>query len=325
MPTNFPRILRGCLALCLALALAAPCAALAAEPQPAPRHLTLLATVFPAYDFARQLACGTADIRLLLPPGSESHSYEPSPQDIIAIQNADLFLYTGGESDHWVEEILESLGGDAPRAFRLTDCVPLLAEEASASMQAGEGHGHGHDGHEEAELDEHVWTSPKNVMLIAQSLSGVLCELAPGNAQLYTQALADYLLELEALDGAFTQTVAEGKRDLILFGDRFPLRYFAHDYHLRYDAAFPGCSEDSEPSVKTIVSLIRTIREEQIPVIFYIEFSSRKTADILAEETGAKELLFHSCHTVSQQEMDEGASYLTLMNRNADALKEALN
>lgn len=325
MPMIFPRILRGCLALCLALALAAPCAALAAEPRSGARNLTLLATVFPAYDFARQLACGTADIRLLLPPGSESHSYEPSPQDIIAIQNADLFLYTGGESDHWVEEILESLGGGAPRAFRLTDCVPLLAEEASASMQAGEGHDHDHDGHEEAELDEHVWTSPKNAMRIAQSLSGVLCELAPSNAQLYTQALADYLLELEALDAAFTQTVAEGKRDLILFGDRFPFRYFAHDYCLRYDAAFPGCSEDSEPSVRTVMSLINTIREQDVPVVFYIEFSSRRTADILAEETGAKPLLFHSCHNVSAQELQAGATYLSLMWQNVSALKEALN
>lgn len=325
MSTIYPRILRVCLALCLALALAVPCGAFAEKPQPDSQRLTLLATIFPAYDFARQLACDTADVRMLLPPGSESHSYEPSPQDIIAIQEADLFLYTGGESDHWVEEILGSLGDSAPRTFRLTDCVSLLPEETSASMQAEEGHAHDHDGHEEAGLDEHVWTSPKNVMRIAHVLSGVLCELAPGNAPLYAQALMDYLLELEALDGAFTQTVAQGKRDLILFGDRFPFRYFAHDYNLRYDAAFPGCSEDSEPSVRTVVSLINAIREQNIPVVFYIEFSSRRTADILAEETGARPLLFHSCHNVSAQELEAGATYLSLMWQNVSALKEALN
>ena len=178
---------------------------------------------------------------------------------------------------------------------------------------------------EHEEMDEHVWTSPKNAQKIVQALRETLCRLSPENAGLFTQNEAAYQQELSALDERFETIVAEGKRNLIVFGDRFPFRYFAAAYGLRYDAAFPGCSEDSEPSVKTIVSLIRTIREEQIPVIFYIEFSSRKTADILAEETGAKELLFHSCHTVSQQEMDEGASYLTLMNRNADALKEALN
>ena len=119
--------------------------------------------------------------------------------------------------------------------------------------------------------------------------------------------------------------MANGKRDLIVFGDRFPFRYFAHDYHLRYDAAFPGCSEDSEPSVRTVISLVDTIRAEQIPVIFYIEFSSRKTADVLAEETGAKELLFHSCHNVSAEELDAGATYLSLMWNNVAALKEALD
>ena len=163
------------------------------------------------------------------------------------------------------------------------------------------------------------------MQLIVRTLREKLCALSPENAERFTQNEVAYQQKLQALDERFETIVAEGKRDLIVFGDRFPFRYFAAAYGLRYDAAFPGCSEDSEPSVKTIVSLIRTIREEQIPVVFYIEFSSRKTADILAEETGAKELLFHSCHTVSQQEMDEGASYLTLMNRNADALKEALD
>ena len=111
----------------------------------------------------------------------------------------------------------------------------------------------------------------------------------------------------------------------MIFGDRFPFRYFANAYHLRYDAAFPGCSEDSEPSVRTVISLIDTVREQQIPVIFYIEFSSRRTADILAEETGAKPLLFHSCHNVSAQEIEAGATYLSLMWQNTEALKEALN
>ena len=242
---------------------------------------------------------------------------------MIAIQNAGLFLYTGGESDTWLERVLASLGDDAPETFAMADCVTLLEEEHSQSMAPEHDHGHDEDSHEE--MDEHVWTSPKNVQLIVRALREKLCALSPENAERFTQNEAAYQQKLQALDERFETIVAEGKRNLIVFGDRFPFRYFAAAYGLRYDAAFPGCSEDSEPSVKTIVSLIRAIREEQIPVVFYIEFSSRKTADILAEETGAKELLFHSCHTVSQQEMDEGASYLTLMNRNADALKEALD
>lgn len=298
------------LLLCCAALLCAPAVHASQEP------LSIVCTIFPAYDFARQLAGNTAQVTLLLPPGGDCHSYEPSPRDIIRIQEADLFLYGGGESDHWVEEILSSMGDDAPRAFRLTDCVTLLAEETTESMEAH---------HEEAEMDEHVWTSPKNAMRIVEDLSAALCEIAPENADAYGAALAGYLGELEALDAAFEETVAQGKRDLIVFGDRFPFRYFAHDYHLRYDAAFPGCSEDSEPSVRTVISLVETVRAEQVPVIFYIEFSSRKTADILAEETGAKELLFHSCHNVSSEELEAGATYLTLMWNNVSALKEALS
>ena len=303
------------LLLCCAALLCAPAVHASQEP------LSIVCTIFPAYDFARQLAGDTAQVRLLLPPGSESHSYEPSPRDIIDIQQADLFLYAGGESDHWVEEILASMGDNAPRTFRLTDCVTLLAEETSASMEQ-EAHEHGQ---EEAEMDEHVWTSPKNAMRIVQQLCATLCDIAPQNTQAYEGALSTYLADLKELDAAFEETVANGKRDLIVFGDRFPFRYFAHDYHLRYDAAFPGCSEDSEPSVRTVISLVDTIRAEQIPVIFYIEFSSRKTADVLAEETGAKELLFHSCHNVSAEELDAGATYLSLMWNNVAALKEALN
>lgn len=297
---------------------------------------TIIATNFPAFDFARELTGGTADVQLLLPPGSESHSYEPSPQDIIAIQNCDLFLYTGGESDSWIESILASMGEDAPHTFRMSDCVTMLASETTASMEHSHSHEHTEDGmcmdpdhvHEEGhhhEMDEHVWTSPKNAMLIASALLETLNELNPAQASVYQEQHSRYQAELTELDAAFEAIVAAGKRDLLIFGDRFPLRYFAHAYNLRYDAAFPGCSEDSEPSVRTVISLVDTVIKEEIPVVFYIEFSSRRTADILAEETGAKPMLFHSCHNVSAEEMNEGATYLSLMWQNTEALKEALN
>lgn len=289
--------------------------------------LRIVAAVFPAYDFARVVAGDAAEVSLLLPPGADVHSYEPTPQDMIAVQNADLFLYTGGESDVWLEKILEALDKGGPERFAMTDCVALLEEERSRSMEAERVHAHDHgDGdEEEEEMDEHVWTSPKNVMLIVRALRERLCALAPERAELFTANEEAYQAELRALDERFQTIVKEGRRDLIVFGDRFPFRYFAAAYGLRYDAAFPGCSEDAEPSVKTVTSLIQTIRREELPVVFYIEYSNRKTADILAEETGAKELLFHSCHTVGREEMEAGADYLSLMNQNADALKEALN
>ena len=174
-------------------------------------------------------------------------------------------------------------------------------------------------------MDEHVWTSPKNAIQIVSSLKDTLCALNPANASVYTANYEAYYTSLADLDAAFENIVSSGKRDLLIFGDRFPLRYFADAYQLDYDAAFPGCSEDSEPSVRTVISLVDTVREQRIPVVFYIEFSSRRTADILAEETGAKPLLFHSCHNVSREEIESGATYLSLMWQNTEALKEALN
>ena len=304
--------------LCCATLLCAACApsALASE---AP--LSIVCTIFPAYDFARQLAGDTAQVRLLLPPGSESHSYEPSPRDIIDIQQADLFLYAGGESDHWVEEILASMGENAPRTFRLTDCVTLLAEETSASMEQ-EAHEHGQ---EEAEMDEHVWTSPKNAMLIVQQLCATLCDIAPQNTQAYEGALSTYLAGLKELDAAFEETVADGKRDLIVFGDRFPFRYFADEYGLSYRAAFSGCSADTEPSAQTIAYLIDKVKEDNIPAVYYLELSSHSTARVIGEETGAKPLLLHSCHNVTRREFDQGVTYLQLMRRNVESLREGLD
>jgi len=320
------------LSLLLAMMLCIPVSAVADD-----ASFSILATNFPAFDFARAIAGSTAKIDMLLPPGSESHSYEPTPQDIIAIQNCDLFIYTGGESDSWIESILASLGEEAPHSFVLADCVTLLTSEISASMEHN--HAHEHEGectdpsHEHKpedvdhhhEVDEHVWTSPKNALMITEALCSELCAVDPANTATYIAAANAYQAELEKLDAAFEQIVAEGQRDLLIFGDRFPFRYFAAAYGLRYDAAFPGCSEDSEPSVRTVISLIDTVREQQLPVIFYIEFSSRRTADILAEETGAKPLLFHSCHNVSYEEIESGATYLSLMWQNTEALKEALN
>lgn len=311
------------LLLTLMLCLAFVCTAQADEP------IRIMALNFPSFDIARSVAGDLAEVSMLLPPGSESHSYEPTPQDIIAIQNADLFLYTGSGSETWVDGIIASMGDQAPALFRLTDSVTMLAEEYTHSMEhhhegeehcEEEDHHHGH-----VELDEHVWTSPKNVMLIAQDLCDALCAIFPENAPVFQQSTKAYLADLEALDAEIEQIVANGQRRQIIIGDRFPFRYFAAAYGLEYDAAFPGCSEDAEPSVRTVISLVDTVREKQIPVIFYIEFSSRRTADILAEETGAKPMLLHSCHNVSADELASGATYLTLMHQNAKALKEALN
>ena len=288
-------------------------------------ELSIVTTVFPAFDFAREIAGERASICLLIPPGSESHSFEPTAQDILRIQNCDLLICNGGESEVWLEDMLEGLDGDKPRVVML-DCVQALEEEVKEGMQA-QAHEHEEEeaeelGHE-PEYDEHVWTSPRNAALISRAISERLCSIDPENAEYYTSRCDSYCDSLLALDEDFRSLFQELGNPTMIFADRFPVRYFVEEYGLDYYAAFPGCAEQAEPSARTVAFLIDEVREENTPAVFYIEFSNQKMADIICEDTGCKKLLFHSCHNVTRQQLDEGVSYLGLMRKNLETLKEA--
>lgn len=283
--------------------------------------VSVVATIFPQYDFVRQIAGDKAEITMLLPPGSESHSYEPTPQDIITIQNADIFIYVGGESDKWIDSILDSMDTNNMQLISLMDVVEAVEEEHVEGMQA-EG---GDEGTEDAEYDEHVWTSPFNAIKIVDYITDTLCDVDPENEDYYRENTAAYNLELTALDRQFHEIVDSGERNTIIFSDRFPLRYFADEYGLTYYAAFPGCSSETEASAATVAFLIDKVNAEEIPVVFYIEMSNEKMADTIAESTGAEKLLFHSCHNITKADFEAGVTYLELMQQNLENLREALN
>ena len=204
----------------------------------------------------------------------------------------------------------------------------MLEEELVEGMEAEGGHDHDHEGHEEdsdeIEYDEHIWTSPVNAKLLAQAVCDALTKADPEGADYYAANLAAYDEDLTELDEAFRQVVAEGKRDILVFGDRFPLLYFCKTYGLRYRAAFQGCSSDTEPSVKTLAYLIDKVNEEHIPVVYHLELSSEAITNVICESTGAKSLQFHSCHNLSREDFEQGATYLSLMWQNVEALKEGL-
>ena len=309
--------------LCLSLSL---CACGEAPAESGGEGLNIVCTVFPAYDFAGEIAGEKANVVLLVPPGSEAHSFEPTPQDIIRIENCDLLLCNGGESEAWLEELLEGRENDIP-TLTMMDCVETLEEESKEGMQ-GVSHDHEHEGHEEheheEEYDEHVWTSPVNAELIVSALCERLCEIDPENSGFYRANGERYVSALRELDAAFRHTVENGKSDTLIFADRFPVRYFVEEYGLDYYAAFPGCADDTEPSAKTVAFLIDKVRDEDIPAVMFIEFSNEKMADVICEDTGCEKLLFHSCHNVSAQQLKEGVSYLELMWGNVESLKEAL-
>jgi zinc transport system substrate-binding protein len=284
--------------------------------------INVVTTIFPPYDFVREIAGDAVNLTMLLAPGAESHSYEPSPQDIIMIQNCDIFIYAGGESDAWVDRILESLDTGGIEIISLLDCVDVVEEEIVEGMEDEEEEGGGEEG---PEYDEHVWTSPVNAKLITQKISGALEAADPQNAALYQKNTLAYTAKLDDLDAAFKNVVAGAKRKTIIFGDRFPFRYFADAYGLQYFAAFPGCSTETECSAATIAFLIGKTREEKIPVVFHIELSNEKIADAICEETGAKKLLLHASHNITRQDFDSGLGYVELMSRNVGNLREALN
>ena len=287
-------------------------------------QLQIAAAVFPAYDFARAAAGGRADVTLLLPPGAESHSYEPTPADILRVQSCDLFIYLGGESDAWVDAILSAIEPEG-EALRMIDCVDLLEEETVEGMQGGHEHEHEEDhGHlgEVVGMDEHVWTDPRNAAAITRTIGERLSALDPANAEAYAAGAEGYARELEALDRDFA-AFFQGREDrTIVFGDRFPLLYFAAAYDLDYYAAFPGCGAQTEPSAATVAFLTEKVREEDLPAVWYIEFSNHLVADSIAEAAGVRTAQFHTCHNVSKADLEAGATYLSLMREDLERLRE---
>ena len=281
--------------------------------------LNIVTTIFPPYDFAKNVGGEYVNVSMLLKPGMESHSYDPTPQDIIKIQECDLFIYTGGESDEWVKDILESSDRKPKKTLAMMDVCETVREETVEGMEKDE------DDSDEIEYDEHVWTSPKNAVNITVSIDSILKELDKSHTDEFEKNTSEYKNKLSQLDGDFREIADNAKRKTLVFGDRFPFRYFADEYGLKYYAAFPGCSSETEPSPSTVSFLIDKVKAEKIPVVFSIEFSNGKVADTICESTGSKKMTFHSCHNVTQEEFDNGVSYLSLMQGNVKALKEALN
>lgn len=298
--------------------------------------ISVVTTIFPQYDFVRQIAGDSVDLKMLLKPGEETHSYEPTPQDIIAIQNSDIFIYVGGENDAWVEDILDSMPKAGMVTLKLMDCVDTLEEEHVEGMQEQPGHthedeedAHHEDKEEEAhsvhEIDEHVWTSPVNASQIVEQIKDLLVESDPDNEQVYEANAAAYEEELAELDEEFRSVVDSAERSLVIFGDRFPFRYFADEYGLDYYAAFPGCASDTEPSAATMAFLINKVREEKVPAVLKMELSNENIASAIAEATGTEVRTFYSCHNLTAEEFEEGETYLSMMQKNVETLKEVLN
>ena len=293
-------------------------------------RLSVVCTVFPQYDFVRNIAGDKADIKMLVPLGTESHDFQLenlTVAELKTVATADLVVYVGGESDlDWISELKTTVKGDA-EWVAMSDTVVTLEDVSSDSMEHIHDHEHGHDEqhvHEHTAYDEHVWTSPKRVVMIVKALTKELCRLDPENGEFYKANSEQYIEKLNLLDSDLSAVCESASKNKLIFGDRFPFRYLCADYGLEFDAAFSGCSSGVDPSVAQMTSLTKSALEANAKVIFYMENSDPTFAESIAKTVGGKAELLHSCHTFSKAELSSGVTYFSVMRDNILKISEAL-
>ena len=300
------------------------------------KRLHIVTTVFPEYDWTREIlgdARDDAELTLLLDSSVDLHSYQPSAEDIARINSCDLFIYEGGESDGWVKDVLRDSGSKDRRTINLMEVLgsAVKEEELIEGMEADHGeeeHEHNTDEHDgEPEYDEHVWLSLRNAKVICRALADTLSEIDPENADIYENNAAEYVEKLENLDSEYENAVKSAAKKTLLFGDRFPFRYLTDDYGLSYYAAFAGCSAETEASFETIVFLAGKVDELGLGNVLTLEKSDKKIAETIIRNTRDKAgqiLTMDSLQSVSREDIDGGITYLSVMEKNLDVLKDAL-
>ena len=294
------------------------------------KPLKIVTTIFPEYDWVRQILGERAknvELTMLLDNGVDLHSYQPTADDIIKISDCDLFIYVGGESDGWVEDALKEATNKEMQVINLLDVLgeQVKEEEVVEGMEAEEEESEDED---EPEYDEHVWLSLKNAETLCNAITDALEEIDPANKDAYAANAASYLEKLAALDGEYQTVVDNAARKTVLFGDRFPFRYLVDDYGLSYYAAFAGCSAETEASFETISFLAGKVNELGLPCVLTIEGAQHKIAETIVQNTAKKNqsiLTLDSMQSTTSTDVENGTTYLSVMESNLDVLKQALN
>ena len=287
--------------------------------------LSIVTTIFPEYDWVREILgekADNAEITMLLDNGVDLHSYQPTADDIVKISDCDLFIYVGGESDEWVEDALRNAANGNMKVINLLEVLgdSVKTEEIVEGMQEEE-----YEYEEEA--DEHVWLSLKNAKMLVRVISKALQELDPNNKDIYAANADAYVKKLSALDAEYQAAVDAASNKTILFGDRFPFRYLVDDYGLRYYAAFVGCSAETEAGFETISFLAKRVDEWKLPCVLTIEGAQHKIAETIVWNTTTKNqkvLTMDSMQSTTTQDVKNGTTYLSVMEKNLSVLKEAL-
>lgn len=323
------KILTGPLAALMLVSLLAGCKKADTPNDNGKQNLRIVTTIFPAYDWVRAILgdqAEQAELTLLLDSGVDLHSYQPTAADMIRISDCDLFVYVGGASDKWMDDALKAAANQDRKVINLLEVLGSLVknEEAVEGMQE-EAHDHGAE--EEPEADEHVWLSLKNAQTLCAAISQALQELDPSHKEDYDANTAAYLEKLTDLDTLYQKAVDGAARKTLLFADRFPFRYLVDDYGLNYYAAFSGCSAESEASFDTVSFLAKKVDKLGLPCVLTIEGTQHRIAETIVKNTTHKNqtiLRLDSMQSTTSQDVQKGATYLSIMERNLDVLKEAL-
>lgn len=317
--------------------------------------IQIVTTIFPEYDWVMNVLGDNpadAEVTMLLDNGVDLHSYQPTAEDILKISTCDLFIYVGGESDEWVEDALKEATNKDMVILNLLDVLgdSVKEEEVVEGMQE-EDHDHGHedgeetDGHEsgkeadehdedhehkdgEIEYDEHVWLSLKNAAVLTESISEAVQKIDSDNAGIYKENTSSYIGQLKALDAGYQEAVAGASVTTLLFGDRFPFRYLVDDYGLSYYAAFVGCSSETEASFETVTFLAQKADELSLPAVMTIEGTDHRIAETIVQNTKTKDqkiLSMDSMQSTTAKDVENGTTYISVMEKNLSVLKEAIS
>ena len=318
----------------------------------APKKISVVATIYPQYDWLKNVIgerADAVDLKLLIKNGTDLHSYKPSAKDIATIAKADLVVYVGGESDEWIEKALEATPKEGRIALNLMkalgdrvkeeEVVEGMQADPSASSGTEEHHEHDkvtepaeatseHHHHEEVENDEHIWLSLKNAWILVNALAQSLSKVDSANSSFYTANAVLYNAKLWEMDKEFATAVSNASQKTVLFGDRFPFRYLVDDYGIKYYAAFAGCSAESEASFETVTFLANKMDSLALPAILTIDGSDGKIArailDASKNSKNAQVLTLNSMQSVTDEQIKAGVDYLSIMRDNLEVLKKAL-
>ena len=277
--------------------------------------LHVLCTVFPLYDWARNIAGEAAEVSLLNENGADMHSYQPTAADIVRLHSCDVLIYTGGESEKWVADVIKSSENKNLRVLKLTELLGDRAvnerEEGTAVRSDGD------------ETDEHIWLSLKNAGILTDKIAEALCAADGENAAVYRKNAGEYSKALKTLDEKYTDALKNAKQKALIFADRFPFRYLTDDYGLDYYAAFPGCSAETEASFETVIFLAKKA-DENGDCIFITETSNGDIANAVNQNTSKKNkkiLTLDSMQSVSKKDIKNGITYISVMQKNLETLK----